>query len=59
MREIQFCSSFNEKSINDNKTFWKTIKVTVMHIVKALIMISDVFQKYPKNFTFQLFIILQ
>ena len=26
MREILFCSSFNEKNINDNKTFWKTIK---------------------------------
>ena len=35
-----------------------SIKGTVMQIEKAL-MIASVFQKYPENFAFQLFTILQ
>ena len=30
-----------------------------MQIEKALLMVAYVFQKYPENFAFQLFIILQ
>ena len=39
--------------------FRKTVKGTVMQIKKALINVAYVFQKYSKNFAFQLFLVLQ
>ena len=36
-----------------------TFKITVLQTEKALINFASVYQKYPENFAFQLFIILQ
>ena len=42
---------------NNKKTKQGLFKGTAMQIEKARIMIAYVFQKHPKNFAFQLFII--